>query len=118
MSTSMRYASRDGSVPSTRTCPACMAPLASSRARYCSRACKQRAYRARHLGPEPTTSIPTSRPGRARTVYECPDCEARYLDERRCPDCHRFCRRIDHGGPCPHCDEPVALSDLTITPGR
>jgi hypothetical protein len=47
------------------------------------------------------------------TVYECPDCEIRYLDERRCPDCNLFCRRIDTGGNCPHCDEPVALSDLT-----
>lgn len=28
------------------------------------------------------------------TVFECPECEARYLDERRCPDCHLFCRRI------------------------
>jgi transcription initiation factor IIE alpha subunit len=47
------------------------------------------------------------------TVYECPDCETRYLDERRCPDCNLFCRRIDTGGNCPHCDEPVAISDLT-----
>ena len=46
-------------------------------------------------------------------VYECPDCEVRYLDERRCPDCNLFCRRIDAGGSCPHCDEPIAISDLT-----
>ncbi len=46
------------------------------------------------------------------TVYECPDCETRYLDERRCPDCNLFCRRVDAGGNCPHCDEPVAVSDL------
>jgi transcription initiation factor IIE alpha subunit len=46
-------------------------------------------------------------------VYECPDCEARFLDERRCPDCQLFTRRIDHGGNCPHCDEPVAINDLT-----
>jgi hypothetical protein len=49
-------------------------------------------------------------------VYECPDCEARYLDERRCPDCQLFCRRVDRGGPYPHCDEPVALSDLADSP--
>jgi len=24
------------------------------------------------------------------TVYECPDCAARYLNERRCPDCNLF----------------------------
>jgi len=52
------------------------------------------------------------------TVYECPDCETRYLDERRCPDCNLFCRRIAAGGNCPHCDEPVAISELThaLTP--
>jgi len=50
------------------------------------------------------------------TVYECPDCEARYLDERRCPDCQLFCRRIDAGGYCPHCDDPVAISDLAQAP--
>jgi hypothetical protein len=49
-------------------------------------------------------------------VSQCPDCETRYLDERRRPDCNRFCRRIDHGGPCPHCDEPVALSDPADPP--
>jgi hypothetical protein len=56
---------------------------------------------------------------RLGVVYECPDCEARYVDERRCPDCRLFCRRIDVGGLCPHCDEPVAVSDLiaSLTPG-
>ena len=60
-------------------------------------------------------SRPTSRHDLAGlgTVYECPDCEERYLDERRCPDCNLFCRRIDAGGNCPHCEEPVTISDLT-----
>lgn len=48
-------------------------------------------------------------------VYECPDCEQRFLDQRRCPDCQLFCRRIGHGGECPHCDEPVAINDLAQT---
>lgn len=52
------------------------------------------------------------------TIYECPDCEQRYLNERRCPDCNLFCRRIDLGGSCPHCDEPVAISDLAVAPTR
>lgn len=42
----------------------------------------------------------------------CPDCETYYLDERRCPDCGLFNRRIDARGLCPHCDEPVALVEL------
>jgi hypothetical protein len=45
-------------------------------------------------------------------VYECPVCGARFLGEQRCPDCNVFCRRLGPGGPCPHCDEPVALADL------
>ncbi len=49
-------------------------------------------------------------------VYECPDCETRYLDERRCLDCGLFCRRVGTGSNCPHCDEPVAVTDLTDTP--
>ena len=48
----------------------------------------------------------------ARTVYECPDCAARYLGQQRCADCNTFCRRIGAGGFCPHCDEPVALDEL------
>jgi hypothetical protein len=108
----VRYGPRDGSSPpaTTRTCPGCPATLPSSRARYCSAACKQRAYRARRLGP--MTSIPILRPDRARTIYECPTCETRYLGQQRCPDCHRFCRRLGPGGPCPHCDEPVLLAEL------
>ncbi len=50
---------------------------------------------------------------RPSVVYQCPECEERYLDERRCPDCHLFTRRIGVGAPCPHCDEPVAITDLT-----
>jgi len=49
---------------------------------------------------------------RPATVYECPTCDARVLGTQRCPDCNVFCRRLGPGGPCPHCDEPVALADL------
>jgi hypothetical protein len=48
-------------------------------------------------------------------VYECPECETRYLGERRCPDCHLFTRRAGAGGSCPHCDEPVTIADLIDT---
>src|ERR1035437_1529806 len=51
-----------------------------------------------------------------QNLYQCPDCETRYLDERRCPDCNLFTRRIGPGGSCPHCDEPVAQADLTRSP--
>lgn len=114
MSAPVRYGSRDGSArPSgPRACPGCAADLPSPRARYCSAACKQRAYRARRLAPSPTASTTAVRSRPARTVYECPACGERSLGEQRCPDCHRFCRRLGPGGSCPHCEEPVLLADL------
>ncbi|HEX7538418.1 MAG TPA: hypothetical protein VF391_15620 [Dermatophilaceae bacterium] len=55
----------------------------------------------------------TNTAARSSVIYECPECETRYVDERRCPDCNLFTRRIGPGGSCPHCDEPVAQTDLT-----
>jgi hypothetical protein len=58
----------------------------------------------------------TSSPARQATIYQCPECDERYLGQQRCDDCGTFCRRIGPGGPCPHCDEPVAINDLiTVT---
>ena len=51
-------------------------------------------------------------PGGLGVIYECPECETRYLGERRCPDCQLFTRRAGTGGYCPHCDEPVTIPDL------
>ena len=45
----------------------------------------------------------------ARKVREC---QTRYLGEQWCVECVRPCRRVGVGGLCPHCDEPVAISDL------
>jgi hypothetical protein len=86
----------------------------SGRRRYCSDACKQADWRSRQapaqLGPDQTN---TERPVRPEhTVYECPQCDTRYLGVRRCEECNLFCRRIGPGGLCPHCDEPVAHDDL------
>ena len=116
----LRDGLRDGSPPTddARCCPVCATALPSTRARYCSDACKQRAYRLRHGDRSiPALRQPAAdldRPGdRLRhTVYACPTCEARYLGERRCPDCHRFCRKLGPGGACPHCDEPILLTEL------
>lgn len=102
----------------TRPCPICGVSITSPRARYCSDACKQRAYRLR-LGPPPPVDIAEldvelKRRGDrgGHMVYECSSCEARYLGEQRCADCNRFCRVVGLGGACPHCDEPVAVADL------
>ena len=100
-------------MPVTMLCLVCGHDFPSSgRRRFCSNACKQLDWRRRHTTPAP---IPTHTPPEA-VVYECTACETRYLGERRCPDCNLFTRRIGPGGPCPHCDEPVAHQDLTTHP--
>jgi hypothetical protein len=48
----------------------------------------------------------------AATVWECPECAQRYLDDRRCPDCNLFCRSLGPGGICAHCDEPLTIAEL------
>lgn len=107
---------RDGSPAAG--CVVCGQPVPSRKARYCSRACQQRAYRLRQ-DPATTFTEPALRQDlrrrralAAQTLYECPACEERYLGEQRCPDCNRFCRALGLGGRCPECDTPVLLSDL------
>jgi hypothetical protein len=125
----VRYGSRYGSdaaaasdlpadSPTGRACPTCQTDTVPPRARYCSDACKQRAYRLRRLDPAPadlttlTSTLRRRRALRSAQVYECGACGERRLGEPRCPDCHRFGRAIGLGGLCPHCDEPVLLADL------
>ena len=102
---------RDGSVTDRRACASCGRALAPAdpRRRYCSAACRSRAHRRRAAAPPEAAA---ARRPMAGTVYECPACEGRLIGERRCPDCNLFCRSLGPGGPCPCCDEPVALADL------
>ena len=98
----------------TIACPICRHGFhPSGRRRCCSDACRQAAWRAR----QPVAAVVPipSRSPRPTTVYECPTCETRSLGEQRCPNGGLFCRRVGPGGPCPHCDEPVALTDLVST---
>jgi hypothetical protein len=116
----VRYGSRYGSATpvAPRGCLLCGAPLHSARAAYCSPGCKQRAYRLRQATPaaEATAARAAKLKRRqrlvAQTVYECPDCTERYLGERRCPDCNRFCRALGLGGACPHCDQLILAAEL------
>jgi hypothetical protein len=36
----------------------------------------------------------------------------RFLGERRCPDCNRFCRALGLGGACPDCDTLLLVTEL------
>ena len=78
----------------------------TGRAKFCSDACRQAAFRRRRQAP----MMPTVKP--STVVYECAHCGTRYLGQQRCDDCNRWCTRIGPGGTCPHCDEPVAITDL------
>ena len=55
--------------------------------------------------------LPASRPAKARTVYECADCEIRLLGEQQC-ECGKFMRRLGPGGLCRGCDEPMTIEEL------
>lgn len=92
-------------------CAACgIAFERRGRGTYCSKACRDAAWRWRKAVKLATP--PKTHP-KLLTIYECTTCETRFVDVRRCPECNLFNRRIDLGGSCPHCDEPVALNDLT-----
>ncbi len=111
--TPMRDDSRDG----CRGCLVCGAALASPRARYCSRAHQQRAFRLRHQTSLPDLQrlrqeLQRRRAVVAHTIYECPSCSERLVGERRCPECNLFNRAIGLGGHCPECDTPLLLVDL------
>lgn len=97
----------------TMTCGQCghtFRPV--GRRQWCSDACRQAAWRQRNSTPRPAVVL-AAKPLKADTVYECPNCETRYLAQQYCPDCHTFCRNIGRGGSCPHCDEPVTIADLS-----
>ncbi|MGI8792016.1 MAG: hypothetical protein ACR2H3_02380 [Acidimicrobiales bacterium] len=79
------------------------------RQRFCSTVCRQTAWRRQRSAPaEPVVA-------KSDTVYECPECDTRYLGEQRCPDCNTWARRIGPGGSCPCCDEPIAIADILTT---
>ena len=67
----------------TTVCGQCGADFtAVGRRRWCSDACRQSAWRRRRAAPRPT------QPAKIDTVYECPQCQTRYLGTQRCDDCN------------------------------
>jgi rubrerythrin len=117
--TPMRNSSRNASaIGSARTCLACTRPPASARARYCSPACRQRAFRLRcvqvQIIDDRRLRAELRRRGAlvAHTVYECGQCGEQLIGERRCPSCNVFCRALGLGGRCAECEQPILLADL------
>ena len=97
----------------TITCPVCQSSFTpAGRQRYCTSTCRKTARRRRHQNPAASPPIPAARPRREFTIYQCPTCGQRLHREQRCPDCGIFAARIGPGGPCPHCGEPVTITDL------
>lgn len=91
----------------TMACPVCETRfVASGRRRHCSTVCRQAAWRRRHAAPVTPLAV------KSDTVYVCSHCDARYLGVQRCEGCNTWCRRLGPGGPCPCCDEPIAVTEL------
>ncbi len=104
--------------PDRLLCPVCWAPFTRiRRQRYCTDACRKTAWTRRHASNRPPTEpvVPPSIRRRDVTIYACPSCATRYHGEQWCHDCNQPCTRVGLGGLCPHCDEPVALTDLLDT---
>jgi hypothetical protein len=92
-------------------CPVCGASFRRVRRQaFCSPACKQVAWRARHQ-PDRAAPVPASR-RRDNTVYQCGACDTRYLGEQWCADCVRPCRALGLGGSCGHCGDLLTLDEL------
>jgi hypothetical protein len=96
-------------------CPACGARLPVGRSRrFCSAACRQAAYRRRHQSAdERQAPLPRRRSRLEGTLYQCPECETRYLGEQWCHDCSTPCQRLGAGGICPGCEEMITIEELT-----
>jgi hypothetical protein len=91
----------------TAPCPICgLAFQPSGRRQYCSTRCRQAAFRHKKAAPRKPVVA------KADTVYQCPECEGRYLGDQYCSDCGTFCRRVGPGGPCPCCEEAISVTEL------
>lgn len=104
--------------PPAPACPVCWTTFRPvGRRRFCCDNCRKTAWARRQAHTSrPVEPIPP--PGRRRdsTVYACPTCDTRYFGEQWCHDCNQPCTRVGIGGLCPHCDEPVAFTDLLDQP--
>jgi len=97
----------------TTRCPVCAGSFPPvGRQVYCSTACRKTAFRRRHQSPRAAIDVAPAQRVRDVTVYECPGCGDRLVGSQRCEDCRIFTRRVGVGGICPHCSEPLSITDL------
>ena len=102
-----------GPAPAQRVCRACGRTFpVQGRKTYCDDACRQRGFRLRQRPSDEIGLGLATRLPKTAIVYQCPECEARFLGQQRCDDCGVFTKRLGPGGACPHCDEAVAVADL------
>ena len=108
----VRDTSRDSSLVTPEpTCRVCARPLASTRARYCSPACRQRSFRLRHVQlssvdePRLRAELRRRRTLMAHTVYECGVCGERSVGQQRCVQDNIFGKALGLGGSCTECDQ-------------
>ena len=103
--------------PAPPACPVCWTVFQPvGRQRFCSGNCRKTAWARLQAVPHPTVTVPPAGQRRDSTVYACASCDARYYGQQWCHDCNHPCTRVGLGGLCPHCEAPVALTDLLDTP--
>lgn len=103
--------------PAPPACPVCWTVFQPvGRQRFCSGNCRKTAWARLQAVPRPTVTVPPAGQRRDSTVYACASCDARYYGQQWCHDCNHPCTRVGLGGLCPHCEAPVALTDLLDTP--
>jgi len=85
---------------------------AQGRKTYCDDACRQRGFRLRQRPPDEIQLGLATRLPKTAIIYQCPECEVRFIGQQRCDECGVFMRRLGPGEPCPHCEEAVAVADL------
>jgi hypothetical protein len=107
--------------PGQPLCPVCWTPFTPvGRQRYCTDACRKTAWTRRQAAiTRPSVKPPVRQAirGHDATIYACPSCQTRYHREQWCHHCRQPCTRVGLGGLCPHCDAPVAVTDLLDTAG-
>ena len=103
--------------PGCAVCGQPLLPVGRSRC-FCSAACRQAAYRRRQQTvDERVVPLPRRRSRLEGTLYQCPECETRYLAEQWCHDCSRPCQRLGARGICPCCEEMITIEELTEDTG-